>query len=135
MFQSKLSNPAVGLNNSSKTPSPCLILPAVMFLLLGCGRNPETDVAAELAASFADSPEKEDIIQAKTAFEEGRYKDSLQLLYKVVSSGGLTERQKEAMAGIVGRVLQAVHEDPELSNDKQLHRMMQLLVVRIMGET
>ena len=107
---------------------------AIFFLLFSCGRNPETDVAAELAASFAGSPAKDDIIQAKTAFEEGRYTESLQLLYKVVSSGGLTERQKKAMAGIVGRVLQAVHENPQLSNDKQLHRMMQLLVVRIMGE-
>lgn len=42
---------------------------------------------------------------------------------------------KKAMAGIVGRVLQAVHEDSQLSKDKQLHRMMQLLVLRTMGET
>ena len=134
MNQSILSNPDAGPENPPKVPSLLLMLPAIFFLLFSCGRNPETDVAAELAASFAGSPAKDDIIQAKTAFEEGRYTESLQLLYKVVSSGGLTERQKKAMAGIVGRVLQAVHENPQLSNDKQLHRMMQLLVVRIMGE-
>jgi len=134
--QNKHTAPAGSrLKNSPKGPLLLLILPAIIFLLLSCGKDPEADVTTELAASFADSPAKEDIIQAKTAFEEGRYKESLQLLYKVVSSGGLTERQRKAMAGIVGRVLQAVHEDPQLSNDKQLHRMMQLLVVRIMGET
>jgi len=47
----------------------------------------------------------------------------------------LTERQRAAMAGIVGELLKAVHEDPQLSQDTQLHRMMELLVRRTMGET
>ncbi|MBL7147056.1 MAG: hypothetical protein ISS76_22645, partial [Phycisphaerae bacterium] len=69
------------------------------------------------------------------AFKEGRYKESLNLLHKVVGSGALTERQKKAMAGIVGQLLKAVHEDPQLSKDTQIHRLMQMLVVRTMGET
>lgn len=107
----------------------------MVFLLFSCGKDPESDATVELAASFESSSAQKDIVEANTAFEEGRYKDSLQLLHKVVSSGELTERQKKAMAGIVGRVLQAVHEDPQLSSDKQLHSMMQLLVLRTMGET
>jgi hypothetical protein len=53
----------------------------------------------------------------------------------VVSSGALTERQKKAIAGIVGQLLKAVHEDTQLSKDTQLHRLMQMLVLRTMGET
>lgn len=116
------------------------ILSFVVFLftvlsLVGCGRDPKADVTAELAASFEGSAAKEDVMQANAAFEEGRYKDSLQLLHKVVGCGDLTERQKKAMAGIVGQVLQAVHDDPQLSADPQLHRLMELLILRTMGET
>ena len=107
----------------------------MVFLLISCGKNPEADVTAELAASFEGSPAKEDVIKANAAFKEGRYKESLVLLHKVVGSVDLTERQKKAMAGIVGRLLQAVHEDPKLSEDTQLHRLMELLVLRTMGET
>ena len=106
----------------------------MMTLLIGCGRDPKEDATSELAASFEGSPAKEDVIQANAAFEEGRYKESLYLLHKVVSRGDLTERQKKAMAGIVGQVLQAVHNDPQLSTDPQLHRLMELLIVRTMGE-
>ncbi len=107
----------------------------MVFLLLGCGKDPEGDATAELAASFEGSPAKEDVIKANAAFEEGRYKESLQLLHKVADRGDLTERQKKAMAGIVGQLLKAVHEDPELSKDTRLHRLMELLVLRTMGET
>jgi len=107
----------------------------MVFLLTSCGKNPEADVTAELAASFEGSLAKEDVIKANAAFKEGRYKESLVLLHKVVGSVELTERQKKAMAGIVGRLLQAVHEDPKLSEDTELHRLMELLVLRTMGET
>jgi len=107
----------------------------MLFLLTSCSKNPEADVIAELAASFEGSPAKEDVIKANAAFEEGRYKESLVLLHKVVGSVELTERQKKAMAGIVGRLLQAVHEDPKLSEDTELHRLMKLFVLRTMGET
>lgn len=107
----------------------------MVFLLLGCGKNPQADATDELAASFEDSPAREDVIEANAAFEEGRYKESLQLLHKVAGRGDLTERQKKAMAGIVGQLLKAVHEDPELSKDVRLHRLMELLVLRTMGET
>ncbi len=133
---SSISAPAgVGLYGLPKNPLLLLVLPAMVFLLFSCGKDPESGATVELAASFEGSPAREDVVKANAAFEEGRYKDSLQLLHKVVSSGELTERQKKAMAGIVGRVLQAVHEDPQLSRDKQLHNMMQLLVLRTMGET
>jgi hypothetical protein len=111
-----------------------VVLLSVVLLLNGCGRDPKADATTELAASFEGSPAKEDVMQANAAFEEGRYKDALQLLHKVVSRGELTERQKKAMAGIVGQVLQAVHNDPELSGDRKLHRLMELLVLRTMGE-
>jgi len=107
----------------------------IVFLLISCSKKPETDATAELAASFEGSPAKEDVIKANAAFKEARYKESLVLLHKVVGSADLTERQKKAMAGIVGRLLQAVHEDPQLSEDTQLHRLMELLVLRTMGET
>ncbi|MHC4227597.1 MAG: hypothetical protein ACYSWW_16150 [Planctomycetota bacterium] len=118
-------------------PSATLFLTClgIVLLLLSCGKNPEADATAELAASFENSPAKEDVIKANAAFEEGRYKESLQLLHKVAGRGDLTERQKKAMAGIVGQLLKAVHEDPELSKDTQLHRLMELLVLRTMGET
>lgn len=108
-----------------------------VFLLPGCGKKSQSqaDATAELAASFEGSPAKEDVIKANTAFMEGRYKESLNLLHKVVSSGALTERQKKAVAGIVGQLLKVVHEDPQLSKDTRIHRLMQLLVVRTMGET
>jgi len=105
-----------------------------VLLLVGCGRDPKVDATSELANSFDGSPAKEDVMQANAAFEEGRYKDSLSLLHKVVSRSDLTERQKKAMAGIVGQVLQAVHNDPQLSADPQLHRMMELLIRRTLGE-
>jgi len=106
----------------------------VMMLFIGCGRDPKADATSELAASFEGSPAREDVIQANAAFDEGRYKDSLHLLHKVVARGDLTERQKKAMAGIVGQVLQVVHDDPQLSADPQLHRLMELLIIRTMGE-
>jgi hypothetical protein len=114
-----------------------LICSTITVLLLSCGKKSpsQADATAELAASFEGSPVKEDVIKANTAFMEGRYKESLNLLHKVVGSGALTERQKKAMAGIVGQLLNAVHEDPQLSKDKQLHHLMQMLVLRTMGET
>ncbi len=112
-----------------------LICLGVALSLLGCGKNPQADATNELAASFEGSPAREDILKANTAFNEGRYKDSLLLLHKVVSHTDLTERQTAAMAGIVGELLKVVHDDPQLSQDTQLHRMMELLVRRTMGET
>ncbi|MHC4118836.1 MAG: hypothetical protein ACYSWO_15155 [Planctomycetota bacterium] len=116
----------------------CLILRVTLvFALLpvGCGKDPEADATAELAASFEGSPAKEDVVKANTAFEERRYKDSLKLLHAVVGRTALTERQKRAIGSLVGQLLQAIHEDPQLSKDTQLHRMMELLVLRTMGET
>ena len=107
----------------------------LLLLLLSCSEDPRADATNELAASFEGSPAREDILKANTAFNEGRYKDSLLLLHKVVSHTDLTERQTEAMAGIVGELLKVVHDDPQLSQDTQLHRMMELLVRRTMGET
>ncbi len=123
------------LNGLLKSRMFLLTYLGMLVLLTSCGKNPEADVTAELAASFEGSPAKEDVIKANAAFKEGRYKESLVLLHKVVGSVDLTERQKKAMAGIVGRLLQAVHEDPKLSEDTQLHRLMELLVLRTMGET
>ena len=96
---------------------------------------PEDEATNELADSFEGSPAREDILKANAAFSEGRYKDSLLLLHKVAGSTDLTERQRAAMGGIVGQLLKVVHEDPQLSQDAQLHRMMELLVRRTMGET
>lgn len=121
------------------SPSRGRLLPLValvaILLLPGCGKDPEADATAELAASFEGSPAKADVVKANAAFEERRYKDSLKLLHSVVGRGDLTERQERAIAGLVGQLLQAVHEDPQLSRDTQLHRMMELLVRRTMGET
>jgi len=110
---------------------------AIIVLLVSCGKKSpsQADATAELLASFEGSPAKEDVIKANTAFMEGRYKESLNLLHKVVGSGILTERQKKAMAGIVGQLLKVVHENPQLSKDKQIHQLMQMLVLRTMGET
>jgi hypothetical protein len=123
------------LNDLLKAALLLPILLAMTFLLPGCGQDSEADATAELAASFEGSPAKEDVIKANAAFEEGRYKDSLKLLHAVVGRGDLTERQKRAIGGLIGQLLQAVHEDPQLSKDTQLHRMMELLVRRTMGET
>ena len=112
-----------------------LICLGLLLLCFGCGENPEAEATDELAASFEGSPAQEDVIKANAAFNEGRYKDSLLLLHKVAGRVDLTERQRAAMAGIVGELLKAVHEDPQLSQDTQLHRMMELLVRRTMGET
>jgi hypothetical protein len=111
------------------------VLLGLVFLLFSCRRTPQADATAELVASFEGSPAKEDVIKANAAFNEGRYKESLVLLHKVVGSRDLTERQKKAIAGIVGQLLQAVHEDPKLSGDTQLHRLTEMLVLRTMGET
>jgi hypothetical protein len=111
-----------------------MVFLSTVFVPLGCGRDPKADATTELAASFEDSPAREDAIKANTAFEQGRYKESLQLLHKVVSRGDLTERQRKAISGLVGQVLQAVHDDPKLSADPQIHRLMELLILRTMGE-
>ncbi|MCH8218677.1 MAG: hypothetical protein IH892_18105 [Planctomycetes bacterium] len=107
----------------------------MLVLLPGCGKDPKADATAELAASFEGSPAGEDVLKANAAFDERRYQDSLKLLHAVVGRGDMTERQKRAIGGLVGQLLQAVHEDPQLSKDTQLHRMMELLVLRTMGET
>jgi hypothetical protein len=112
-----------------------LIYLGLLLFLLSCNKNPQADATNELAASFEGSPARENILKANVAFKAGRYKDSLVLLHKVVSHTDLTERQRAAMAGIVGELLKAIHEDPQLSHDTQLHRMMELLVRRTMGET
>ena len=138
MIQSKrsISSPTgAGLDDPSKSRLLSVVVLVVILLLSGCGKDREADATAELAASFEGSPAKEDVIKANAAFDECRYKDSLQLLHRLVSRGDLTERQTRAIAGIVGQLLQAVHEDPELSRDTQLHLMMELLVRRTMGET
>jgi hypothetical protein len=128
---------AIGFNRYLKRHLLLLICLGTVFLLSGCSKKSQSDAdaTAELAASFEGSPAKEDVIKANTAFMEGRYKESLNLLHKVVSSGPLTERQKKAIAGIVGQLLKAVHEDPQLSKDTRIHRLMELLVRRTMGET
>lgn len=114
----------------------CMLLCLGLLLsFLSCSDNPQADATNELAASFEGSPAREDILKANVAFQAGRYKDSLLLLHKVVSRTDLTERQKAAMAGIAGELLKVVHDDPQLSRDTQLHRMMELLVRRTMGET
>ena len=132
-----LSPTTAGLTGRLKSSLLLLTCLAAIFLLLSCSKKSpsQADATAELAASFEGSPAKEDVIKANAAFKEGRYKESLNLLHKVVGSGALTERQKKAMAGIVGQLLKAVHEDPQLSKDTQIHRLMQMLVVRTMGET
>ncbi len=120
-----------GLLNSALS---LMVFLSAVLLPVGCGRDPKADATTELADSFEDSPAREDVIKANTAFEQGRYKESLHLLHKVVSRGDLTERQKKAISGLVGEVLQAVHDDPELSADPQIHRLMELLILRTMGE-
>ena len=57
-----------------------VVVLALAVLLPGCGKDPEADATAELAASFEGSPAKADVLKAKAAFEERRYKDSLKLL-------------------------------------------------------
>ena len=128
---------ATGFSGLLKNRLLLLTCLAAVFLLLSCSKKSpsQDDATTELAASFEGSPAKDDVIKANTAFTEGRYKESLNLLHKVVGSGVLTERQKKAMAGIVGQLLKAVHEDPQLSKDTQIHRLMQMLVLRTMGET
>lgn len=125
------------LNRLLKKTLLLLTCLATVFLFLSCGKKSpsQADATAELLASFEGSPAKEDVIKANSALTEGRYKESLNLLHKVVGSGVLTERQKKAIAGIVGQLLKAVHEDPQLSKDTQIHRLMQMLVLRTMGET
>lgn len=125
----------MGLNVLRKNRLLLPVYLGMVFLLISCGKNPRADATAELAASFEGSPAKEDVLKANAAFNEGRYKESLVLLHKVVGSVDLTERQKKAVAGIVGQLLQAVHEDTQLSGDTELHRLMELLVLRTMGET
>jgi len=138
MIQSKrsISTPnRTKLDGLSKSYLLSLVVLVMLFLVPGCSKGPEADAAVELAASFEDSPAKEDVIKANAAFDERRYKDSLKLLHAVVGRGDLTERQKRAIAGLLGQLLQAIHQDPQLSKDTQLHRMMELLVLRTMGET
>ena len=127
----------IGFTGLLKSSLLLLTYFVMVFLLLSCGKKSpsQAEATAELAASFEGSPAKEDVIKANAAFMEGRYKESLNLLHKVVGSVVLTERQKKAIAGIVGQLLKAVHEDPQLSKDKQIHRLMELLVRRTMGET
>ncbi len=138
MTQSKrsISSPAgAGLASPSKRCLLPLVVLLIIFLPPGCSKDPEADATAELAASFEGSPANEDVVKANAAFEERRYKDSLKLIHAAVGRGTLTERQKRAIGGLIGQLLQAVHEDPQLSKDTQLHRMMELLVLRTMGET
>jgi hypothetical protein len=112
------------------------LLGSLVFGLLfaGCGRNPQASAASELAASFEGSAAKEDAMAARAAFEEGRYKDALHLLHKVAGRDDLNAQQKAAIGGMVGQVLQAVHNDPQLSGDPQLHRLMEALILRTMGD-
>ena len=112
-----------------------LVCSCLALLATGCGRGPQRDATAELVASFEGSPAQDDVVKAQAAFAEGRYKDSLNLLHKVVARGDLTQRQKAAMAGIVGQLLQAIENDPKLSGDVQLHRSMELLILQTMGRT
>jgi hypothetical protein len=101
----------------------------------GCRKNPEVQATSELAAAFEGLVAEQDAMAATAAFEEGRHKDAIYLLHKVVSRGDLNERQKKAMAGIVGPLMQAVHNDPELIADRKLYRLMELLILQTMGET
>lgn len=106
---------------------------SLVVLGMGCRKDPQTGATEELTTSFDGSPAQETVMAAKAAFEEGKYRDSLLLLHKVASRPDLTGRQKNALGGIAGQVMQAVHNDPELSADIQLHRSMELLIQRTMG--
>lgn len=114
----------------------CLLgsLALLLALFSGCRKNPEVQTTSELAAAFEGSIAEQDVTEATVAFERGRQKDATYLLLKVVSRGDLNERQQKAIAGIVGQLLQAVHDNPDLSTDRELHRLMELLIHRTMGE-
>jgi hypothetical protein len=71
-----------------------LAIPMMLFLSAGCGKGPQADALLELAASFEDSPAKEDVIKSKAAYEQRRYKDSLKRLHAVLGRSDLTGRQK-----------------------------------------
>ena len=124
-----------GLNSPPQNLLLFLAYFLIALFMLGCDKKTQADITGELAASFEGSQVKEDIIKANTAFSEGRYKESLEFLHKAVGSAPLTERQKKAMAAILGQILKAVHENPQLSKDQYLHRMMEMLVRRTMGDT
>jgi len=112
-----------------------LVCMSVVLLLPGCKRASKVDATADLVSSFEGSPSQADVTKAKAAFDEGRYRDSLLLLHKVASRGNLTEAQKKAMAGIVGRLLQVTQDDPKLAADTQIHKLMEALVLMTLGRT
>ena len=124
---------------SSRRPAADLLFlevcMCVMALLAGCKRASKVDATADLVSSFEGSPSQADVTKAKTAFDDGKYKDSLLLLHKVASRGNLTEAQKKAMAGIVGRLLQVTQDDPKLAADTQIHKLMEALVLMTLGRT
>jgi len=114
----------------------CLLGSLALPLVLadGCRRNSEVRATSELAAAFEGSVAEQDAMAAMAAFQDCRHKDATYLLLKVVSPGDLNERQQKAIAGIVGQLLQAVYDNPELRTDRELHRLMELLILRTMGE-
>lgn len=101
----------------------------------GCRKSAEVRSVDELAAAFEGSAAEQDALAALTAFQEGRHREAVYLLHKVAGRGDMDERQKQAMVGIVGQVMQVVHNDPKLSADRKLHRMIELLILQTMGET
>jgi len=123
----------LGQENSS-----FLLTCGLAFLLIPCGgcrKSAEVRSVDELAAAFEGSAAEQDALAALTAFQEGRHREAVYLLHKVAGRGDMDERQKKAMVGIVGQVMQIVHNDPKLSADRKLHRMIELLILQTMGET
>jgi predicted outer membrane protein len=112
-----------------------LIVFAVGLLTVaGCAKDSDVEATSELNASFEGTASAEDVGAAKTAFDEGRYQDAVYLLNKVVARGDLNTRQKNAVGEMAGKIMQAVHNDPQLSADRKLHRMLELLIRHTMGE-
>lgn len=101
----------------------------------GCRKRPPAQAPSELKGAFAGSAAEQDVEAAMVAYEEGRHKEAIYALHRVVSQVDLDARQRKAMASIVGQLMQAVHNDPELSADRKLHRLMELLILQTMGQT
>ena len=105
-----------------------------LLLIAGCGSDSDVEASSELAASFEGTAGAEDAGAAKAAFDEGRYQDAVHLLNKVVAHGDLNDRQKKVVGDMAGKIMQAVHNDPQLSADRKLHRMLELLIRQTLGE-
>jgi len=101
----------------------------------GCGKPSSKPVTEQLQQSFekADGAIKQDIDQAKTAFQAGDYTRAITVMDQVVQTQPIDEAQKRAVEALIVQTQKAAEKNPKLAT-RELYKATSDLVQRMYPE-